>query len=541
MEPTCSNKREPVELLLARIFRRSVRGTLATTALTVACSGGEEGALGSIKTGADHASSARDAETSSQVLDSGSPKADQDARQPVVEPPTRDAGAVIEDSAVTTTPDAARDASSEHTPPPDAIPLTCAQGSPLPLSAAGLKPAATYDYLAVRETHSLFTQNADAGAVNWTRTDFRTLSETGDKCATASGPACESKVAKHPADGIASYCVQICQEWSVVTTRGDEVRRWAGEQDLIALLAPIDSVDEAVLRVAAAGYGFECAPGADGSWVREVSDGFEVLGTRVTSACAPVVTTGYRIHVSRAGTLTVLSQIELERTENLCIGRIPAGLTSQSVDQHRSAFGDHLARAAHLEAASVLAFRRLARELFAHGAPRALVEAALRSATDEVRHAELVGELARAHGGEPVEARVDDVALRTLEELALENATEGCVRETYGALVGAYQAEHAGDGALRTAMMTIARDEARHAALSHRVHAWALTELDESARERVREAQRAAIAELAQACADEPSDALLAAQAGLPPKAVARAFVRELERELWSRALDAVA
>jgi hypothetical protein len=42
---------------------------------------------------------------------------------------------------------------------------------------------------------------------------------------------------------------------------------------------------------------------------------------------------------------------------------------------------------AQLEAASIVAFDRLARELDAHGAPAELVAEARRAKTDEVRHA----------------------------------------------------------------------------------------------------------------------------------------------------------
>jgi hypothetical protein len=204
--------------------------------------------------------------------------------------------------------------------------------------------------------------------------------------------------------------------------------------------------------------------------------------------------------------------------------------------RHDDPLGDFLAQVAHLEAASVHAFERLARELFAHGAPQALVRDALRAAGDEVRHAQVMGELARLHGGELASVEVAKLPTRSLEEVALENATEGCVRETFGALVGAYQAEYAESPALRAAMRTIADDEARHAALSHRVHAWALAELPADAGERVHAAQQAAVAALLDeqgAGAEEG----LARSAGLPPADVVRAFVAGLERELWRPAL----
>src|SRR5262249_1654863 len=58
----------------------------------------------------------------------------------------------------------------------------------------------------------------------------------------------------------------------------------------------------------------------------------------------------------------------------------------------------------------------------------------------------------------------------------------GCVRETYGAPVARFQAEHAQDPAVAHLMAGIARDEARHAALSWAVARWAETRLDAAAR-----------------------------------------------------------
>ncbi len=127
--------------------------------------------------------------------------------------------------------------------------------------------------------------------------------------------------------------------------------------------------------------------------------------------------------------------------------------------------------------------------------------------------------------------------------MATENAVEGCVRETYGALIGAYQAEHASEPTLRRAMVKVAADEARHAALSQRVHAWALSVLDPAACERIRAAQQQAIAALARECGDAAygPDEALRRQAGLPPRQVARWFVSELAAELWDEDVASVA
>ncbi|HEX6245410.1 MAG TPA: ferritin-like domain-containing protein [Polyangiales bacterium] len=217
----------------------------------------------------------------------------------------------------------------------------------------------------------------------------------------------------------------------------------------------------------------------------------------------------------------------------LCAGRRPSGLTSESVDLQHDKLGDFLAHMAHLEAAGVVAFERLAIELRAHGAPEELIEQALTAAEDERRHADSLSALARARGGQPVEVQTLPFAVRSVLELALENAVEGCIRETYGALVGAHQATRARDLDVRLAMRTIAPEEARHAALAHGVHTWSLTRLNADERDAVRRAQVSAVFTLARECA-LPPDPEVMEQAGLPDSGMACALLGELARELWS-------
>jgi hypothetical protein len=73
---------------------------------------------------------------------------------------------------------------------------------------------------------------------------------------------------------------------------------------------------------------------------------------------------------------------------------------------------------------------------------------ALDAMLDEVRHARDVQVLARDFGAETVWAQVKQTALRSLLEIALDNAREGCVRETFGALLATYQAASAEDGVM---------------------------------------------------------------------------------------------
>ncbi len=161
---------------------------------------------------------------------------------------------------------------------------------------------------------------------------------------------------------------------------------------------------------------------------------------------------------------------------NRCIGgRAPSGLARAEVAG--GGVGGWLARAAHLERASVPAFEELAIELALHGAPERMVGAAARAADEERRHAELVEALALRRGATIPTVQRSPVGARSLRALAEDNAVEGCVREAYGALVAAHQARHAMDAEVRVAYQEIAADEARHALLSLAIHEWASARL----------------------------------------------------------------
>jgi hypothetical protein len=177
-------------------------------------------------------------------------------------------------------------------------------------------------------------------------------------------------------------------------------------------------------------------------------------------------------------------------------GRRPQGLARVRAICAPTAIGGYFARMAHDEAASVHAFHRMRDELAAHGAPSALVRAAERSARDEVRHARAMARHARRHGAMIPAPRVRRCGPRSLEAIARENAVEGCVLETFGALIAAWQAAHAPDPALRRTFARIAADEARHAALAWAVARWSEDRLGTAARARTAAARTRALRSL---------------------------------------------
>ncbi len=161
--------------------------------------------------------------------------------------------------------------------------------------------------------------------------------------------------------------------------------------------------------------------------------------------------------------------------------------------------GSYFARMAYGEAASVHAFAGLEADLVRWGAPAKLVAAASRAARDEVRHARVMERRARACGA-PVAVAVPRVRrrssrspARSLESIARENAVEGCIHETFGALQLRWQAKHARAATDRRLFARVAADETRHAALSWLVAQWAEPLLDARARKRVDAARSCAM------------------------------------------------
>lgn len=209
----------------------------------------------------------------------------------------------------------------------------------------------------------------------------------------------------------------------------------------------------------------------------------------------------------------------------MCVaGRRPVGMAAPR-EESGSVRARWLATVAHLEAASIDAFRLLRRDLAAHGAPRALLRAASRAARDERRHARRMSALARRSGAAIEAPRTAPSPTPDLESLASHNAVEGCVRETFGALVARYQATHAQDHEVAAALARIAAEEARHAALAFRIDAWARRRLDRAARARVDEARRRAAEEL---CAGVSLDASARADLGLPDPCVEKRLAEAL-------------
>ena len=142
-------------------------------------------------------------------------------------------------------------------------------------------------------------------------------------------------------------------------------------------------------------------------------------------------------------------------------------------------------------------YRLIYAELIAHRAPSGIIAATSRAEADEVMHAQLIGSFARRAGANPVRLLVSIGAPRALFDIAKHNASEGCVREAFGAINALHQASNAATPELRDGFLRIARDEARHALLSLELDDWMRTRLNSHEVRQLEEERAVATAELA--------------------------------------------
>lgn len=285
----------------------------------------------------------------------------------------------------------------------------------------------------------------------------------------------------------------------------------AKKTTLAALLGTIDTGNEALFVASKDFWNIECA-------ARKDAAGFHFRGERSTSDC-PVTSEVVDAVVRADGTITIEQVLETKKTQ-ICAGRRP--LPDTVVETARTS--TWCSAVARLEALSVIAFVQMRRELIALSAPRALVARVTAAIDDELRHAQLMGDLAASRGG--VRPRVVGCAgaLRGALALAEDNIVEGCVREAWGALVATWQGVNARTPELRALFAAIAEDETEHAALSFDVRRWLSTQLDDDTNAMLEQRRRQALDALAHEVGDDDLGAD-DADLGLPSPVERRALL----------------
>jgi rubrerythrin len=526
---------------LRAVFRRALRVAFATTVISVGCTNSHTDALppggGRPESPEMHvagraAPNGRAGSIASPMDDPKSPP-----RSIAGAPGTPKPPAIVGGSGAPTPPTTAAGSGAPTKPPTGGKGSTggkgegavCKNNAWQPLE--GLEPAEPADYV------SLLVALGSA-SVGMER------ASTGTACA-GSNADCDNalNIAKQTQGlSLTQSCGQVgpCRTY-VVTTADGEVKRYTNREELLEFLGPISTPQEAFLLLEYDGYVVRCAPnstidlapGAEPSSAVATADGFEATVMMMVNDC-PITYVQVVASVSRNGEVKELSR-EMLAASNACAGRRPEGWVAQGTAFSGSTLADHFAIMAEFEAASVTAFEVLAGELAHHGAPADLIERLREAAREEVVHARETSAMARALGAEPKPARIEPKPIRSLEAIALDNAVEGCVRETFGAAVGCYQAEAACDPRIAALMRQLAADEIGHAELAFDLHDWLIPKLSAAARARVMSAREAAVDTLACELQVEPGVALREL-AGLPGANAAAKLHETLRRELWATA-----
>jgi hypothetical protein len=382
--------------------------------------------------------------------------------------------------------------------------------------------AVAVDYVAVRRTDP--SQTTIAG-------------EGGKACASAQNQSSCSEMLNAAGRSLlpaGATCSLYCPfEHYAVTTQGDLVKVWHTDAEIRTLLGEIDSPSEALALL----FTQRIRVGCDmtNAAYRVVPGGYEVRRWEQIGSCPPTYQQGYVTRfIARDGSVTITAQ-EVVSSNNGCpvAGRRPEGLCfSEREAGTRSALGAYFARAAALEAASVPALETLEKELRALHAPEALLGSVRAAIVDEHDHAARMGRLAQRFGATPDQPEIPTRALRDPFALALDNAVEGCVRESFGALLATFQAAHAQPGDVRATFACIARDETRHAALAFQIHAWLEPRLTPAQRAAVAKSRDAALRVL---CAELAGsrDVSLEEVLGLPSAEQCELLLAQLPG-LWS-------
>lgn len=309
-----------------------------------------------------------------------------------------------------------------------------------------------------------------------------------------------------------------------VDETGRILARLSSRKNLVRAMGPIDTPQKALAALVLEGL----TPAAEkGVPVRSVSGGFEVKLTIWEGEC-PLIEVESLYGVDAEGRVKYLEELRRSRL-GLCAGRLPSRVLALDV-RRPSGLGEFFAQMGRLEALSVLAFEELAGQLTDWAAPPALIRKARRARLDEVRHAAVANGLAYRLGSSPIPIREAKLLPRTAFEVACHNAIEGCISETFGALLGLVQARTAEHLGVRRVMANIANDEVRHAQLAWEVARWLEPKLGRTERAEVAASRARALAALSHE--GDCVDTGMAALVGLPVGDARRSLAGALERAL---------
>lgn len=293
----------------------------------------------------------------------------------------------------------------------------------------------------------------------------------GNPCDNASDPiSCNSQLETPPS----------LYTNALVTTQGDIVKILEDKAEIKIFLGNLDNPQKVFSWMHVHGMSLSCSIDRSATIASSNNQSWDAIFIENSSNCAPIVTDKVTIEINAMdGTITEKFRQEIDRIPNVCIGRKPPGtIQFENTLATTVSLGRDFAKHAAYETASVIAFNHLYEELKKHKAPEKLLKRIRKAANDECFHASQVAMLARRYGEEPLAIKINPAPIRDLLTIAIDNMREGYIGESWGALIGLYQAEHAQDPVIATTMKRVAIDEIDHASLSWEIHDWIYPQLD---------------------------------------------------------------
>jgi len=162
-----------------------------------------------------------------------------------------------------------------------------------------------------------------------------------------------------------------------VITQGDSIQILQSEDDIKSFLGNLDNPQKVFSWIHVHGLALSC--NFSDSAVIQNDDGqsWNAVFTEHTQGCSPIIRERVQVNVNiEDWSITEFARAEISRIEGACIGRKPPGVLSFSQAELKkdcNTLGASLARHAAYEAASVVAFEQLKKELDKYNAPQALL------------------------------------------------------------------------------------------------------------------------------------------------------------------------
>lgn len=139
------------------------------------------------------------------------------------------------------------------------------------------------------------------------------LSAAGVKCDGADDrDACVARFDALSSDaGFNRACLPVSCYSYLAVSRGDEVFAAGSDEELRALFGDIDTREEALILVSAAGYHWQAEGDVALGSIRDADGGYDVIARRLTRTCAPIIEQRALLFVSRGG------EVRVRRTETI--------------------------------------------------------------------------------------------------------------------------------------------------------------------------------------------------------------------------------